>query len=184
MKLPKLDRTARLSTKKERITIDRTTETVEVDLDFTQLYNCFFYLSIGIKTASSFQVLFYLLRNMDRANHVTINKTLVEQFQSLRRQLGVKAVSEQTFYTALKELQRAGVLTKLNKGVYFLNPYAIWKDNGTTRKDYLKVDAGIGQKMAINPIDLLINAPDSAVFIEDITDAEVAEINNSHSSNA
>lgn len=180
MRLNKLNRTAKLSIKKERITIDRTTENVEVDLDFTQLYNCFFYLSMGIKTASSFQIMFFLLRNMSRDNQVVVNKNLLTQYSDICKQLAIVPVTEQTFYTALRELQRAGVMVKLSKGTYFLNPYALWKDDGKSRKDYLKVDAGDGQTIAINPIDLLINAPDSEVIIEEITDDEVRQINGSH----
>ena len=174
------DRTARLSTKKERITIDRTTETVEVDLDFTQLYNCLFYLSMGIKTGSSFQILFFLLRVMGRDNQVTVNKKLLTQFYDICRQLGITPISEQTFYTSLKELQRAGVMSKLSRGTYFMNPYAMWKDEGNKRKDYLKIDAGDGQTMAINPIELLLSEPSSVYYTEDLTDNEVEEIRNSH----
>jgi hypothetical protein len=180
MRLTKMDRTARVTTKKERITIDRTTETVEIDLDFTQMYNCFFYLSMGIKTASSFQILFFLLRNMSKDNQVSINKELLKQYSDICHQLGLVAVSEQTFYSALKELQRAGVMVKLSRGQYFMNPYAMWKENSKNRKEYLQIDAGVGQRMAINPIDLLINAPDSHTIIEELSNTEALDIYNGH----
>lgn len=180
MRLGKTDRTAKLTTKKERITVDRTTETVEVDLDFTQLYNCFFYLSIGIKKAGSFQILFFLLRNMERDNQVAINQKLLGKYADLLKQLGKPPITDQAFYRSLTDLQRAGVMTKLSRGIYFLNPYAMWKDDTKSRKDYLQIDAGTGQTMAINPIDLLINAPDVDVIVEDITDEEVKQINSDY----
>jgi len=161
-----LNRTATLSTKKEKITIDRTVETVEVDLDFTQLYNCFFYLSMGIKSGSSFQILFYLLRVMGKDNQVTVNKKMVEQFFDMSRQLGKKPITEQSFYSCLKELQKAGVMKKLCRGTYFMNPYAMWKDDGGKRKEYIKIDAGPGQTFAINPIELLLNSPDVEYLLE------------------
>ncbi len=181
MKLsPKFDRTARLSTKKEKITINRTVETVEIDLDFTQLYNCFFYLSMGIKKSSSFQVLFFLLRVMGRDNQVCINKNLFRQLGDTLISLGNKSMCEQVFYNALKDLQRAGVMTKLSRGIYFMNPYAMWKDDGSKRKDYLKIDAGTGQTMAINPLDLILKEPGVTFvtedIIEDLTDEEVENI--------
>lgn len=176
----KYDRTAKFSTKKEKITIDRTVDTVEVDLDFTQLYSCFFYLSMGIKKSSSFQVLFFLLRVMGRDNQVTINKSLFKQFCDMLVSLGNKPISEQAFYNSLKDLQRAGVMTKLSRGVYFMNPYAMWKDEGNKRINYLKIDAGDGQTIAINPLDLILKEPythyTQETVVEDITNEEVNNI--------
>ena len=46
-------------------------------------------------------------------------------------------------------------MKKLNRGSYFLNPYAMWKSDGETRKEYLIEDAKGRQAFSFNPLQLL-----------------------------
>jgi hypothetical protein len=155
-------RLAKFSTRKEKRESEITIESVEVDLDFTQMYDCFLILSMGIKSTTSFQVLFYLLRIMGRDNNVIVNKKVIETFNIQRVKVGCPPVTGPTFYKCIRDLKEAGVMTNLppNRGMYFLNPYAMWKADKKDRIAYLKEDAGPGQKIAINPVNLMLNDAD------------------------
>lgn len=149
-------RTAKYSTKKEKVTIERSVDSVEVDLDFTQMYNCFMLLSFNISSASSFHILFFLLQQMNKDNIVLINGTMVTKFQEMCRQIGKKPISEQSFYKCTKDLKEAGVMEKLNKGQYIMNIYGMWKGDKAKRIEYLISENKDGQKMFKNPLHLLL----------------------------
>ena len=97
--------------------------------------------------------------------------------------MGKKPISEQSWYTCLKELQKAKVMEKLSKGQYFINVYAMWKDDKNKRIEYIKAEKGEGgQRFAYNPLQLLIpkdiptpeEVADTVVNV--ITDEEIADI--------
>lgn len=172
-------RTAKSITKTEEVKIKRVVETIEYDLDFTQLYNCFFLLSLNVCSGSAFHIMFFLLHNMNRDNIVNINADLLKRFQDISIQLGKKPMGEQSFYRYLKELQKAKIMERMSKGQYFMNIYAMWKDDKTKRIEYITAENGeTGQKFAFNPLQLLL--PKEVPHIEDvhetITEEEVKEI--------
>lgn len=175
---------AKFATRKEKIAIDRTVDSVEIDLDFTQMYDCFLILAMGISSTTAFQILFYLLRIMGRDNNVMIGKRVVEGFNKERIRTNQKAISEQAFYKAIKGLVRYGVMVKLppTRGMYFMNPFAMWKGEKQARISYLREDRGPGQNIAVNPLNLLLNDANheytAQTINEDITDAEIEEMQN------
>lgn len=172
---------AKFSTRTEKKVIDSVTDSVEIDLDFTQLYDCFLILAMGIKSTTAFQILFYMLRIMGRDNNVAVNKRAVAGFNEQRVKTLQKPISEQAFYKAIKGLVRYGVMVKLppNRGMYFMNPFAMWKGEKQARISYLREDAGPGQNIAVNPMNLLLNDADheytADTMVTDITDGEVME---------
>lgn len=173
---------AKFSTRKEKVEIDRTVDSVEIDLDFTQLYDCFLVLAMGIKSTTAFQILFYMLRLMGRDNIVMVNKRSVAGFNQQRVLTGQKELSEQAFYKAVKGLVRYGVMNKMppTRGMYFMNPFAMWKGEKQTRIAYLREDAGPGQNIAVNPMNLLLNDANHQYNIdtmqENITSADIDQI--------
>ena len=170
---------AKFSTRKEKVEIDRTVDSVEIDLDFTQLYDCFLILAMGVKSTTAFQVMFYLLRVMGRDNNVVVNNRAVAGFNEQRTRTGQKPLSEQAFYRAVKALVTYGVMVKLppSRGMYFMNPFAMWKGKKEARIAYLREDAGPGQSISINPMNLLLNDADhqytAETMVEDLTSEEV-----------
>lgn len=172
-------RLAKYSTRKIEKTISATVDSVEIDVDFTQFYDCFLILAFSIKSSTSFQLLFYLLRITGRDNLVVINKKAVDMFNAHRVSAARKPISEKAFYNSVNDLVAAGVIKKLppNRGTYFLNPFAMWKADKKQRIEYLKSDAGPGQSFAINPINLLLNDPDHEYRLQtmqsDITDEDI-----------
>jgi len=175
---------AKFSTRKEKVEIDRTVDSVEIDLDFTQLYDCFLILAMGVKSTTAFQIMFYLLRIMGRDNNVMVNKRAVAGFNEQRIRTGQKPISEQAFYKATKALVKYGVMLKLppTRGMYFMNPFAMWKGDKQARIEYLRQDAGPGQRMALNPMNLLLGDPDHEYKLmtmqEDISSQEIDQMMN------
>lgn len=172
-------KTMKTTIKKERISIDRITESIEVDVDFTQIYNCFSLLSFRLTSGTSFQLFFFILKNMDKDNIVSIDKDFKDSFFSLYKLVsGKKPVTEQSFYNALRDLINADVAKPLNgkkgRGTYFINPYAVWKSDKDQRISYLKEDAASGEAYAFNPMKLL-EAPDSDRIIEETVSVEPYE---------
>lgn len=175
-------RLAKFSTKKIQKTIDATVDSVEIDLDFTQMYDCFLLLALGIKSVNSFQVLFFLSRITGRDNIVVVGQKALKEFNTHRQSVGLKDLSKQSFYNAINGLVSAGVMKKLpqNRGTYFLNPFAMWKADKKERIAYIKEDAGPGQSFAMNPINLLLNDADHEYRLEtiqdDLTDADIEQM--------
>lgn len=173
---------AKFSTRKEKVEIDRVVDSVEIDLDFTQLYDCFLILAMGISSTTSFQILFYLLRIMGRDNIVVVGKRALEGFNRERIRTSQKPISEQAFWKSIKGLVRYGVMVKNppNRGTYFMNPFAMWKGEKQARISYLREDKGPGQNIAVNPINLLLNDANhkytAQTMDENITDAEIEQI--------
>ena len=168
---------AKFSTRKEKVEIDRVVDSVEIDLDFTQLYDCFLILAMRIKSTTAFQILFYMLRVMGRDNIVMVNKRAVIGFNEQRTRTGQKSISEQAFYKAIKGLVRYGVMVKMppTRGAYFMNPFAMWKGEKSQRIAYLREDAGPGQNIAVNPINLLLNDPDHQYKIDTMEEVYIPE---------
>lgn len=171
-----LTRTAKYSTKKERVTIERTVDSVEIDLDFTQMYNCFLLLSFKIKAATSFHLMFYLLQTMDKNNMVTINASLLKAFNEVCKQTGRKPIAEQTFYNSLKDLQEAEAMKKLNKGQYVMNIYSMWKGDKAKRIEYLISEKKDGQQVFKNPLHMILpEVKPTKDYIQTITETPIVE---------
>lgn len=174
---------AKFSTKTVKKTIDATIESVEVDMDFTQLYDCFLTLAMGIKGTTNFQMFFFLLRVMGRDNIAVVGKRMLIQFNAHRVSRGQKPISEQALYTSIKALVKADAIRKMppNRGAYFINPFAAWKAGKTERIEYLREDSKPGTRFAVNPINLLLNDPDHEyklqTMTQDMTDEDVQTIN-------
>lgn len=118
---------------------------------------------------------------MDKNNIIKIDKEFKERFYSLYQLVAnKKAISEPSFYSALKELVRADVIKPIEKkgrGVYVVNAYVLWKDDKQRRIDFLGSDSSKkGAKFSFNPVRLLEGKeiPEERVLNEyiDITEIE------------
>jgi len=147
----------KIATKVEEIYIKRTTDSVEIDFDFTQVYDCFGLIAFKIKSPISFALLFFLLQKVPKNNYIYIDGAIKKEFLELYKKLSgdPKGITETTFYNCLLDLQEARAIEKITRGRYYLNPYSFWRDDKVKRVDYLKIDAGSGQTVAYNPLQLI-----------------------------
>lgn len=120
---------------------------IEIDTDFTQIYNCFSHISDKINSATSYKLLFWLLANeTNNSNGICTNKAIFGKFNLY---LGKNSVSEKTFYNCIDELVQSGALTKVTKGQYYFNPYIFWKDDKSARVEFIEDEAKF--KQSLNP---------------------------------
>lgn len=138
----------------ETVTIKRTTQYIEIDMDFTQIYDSFYSLTFGLKSTKSFQLLFYMLKNV-ADNNLVVNVSLYNSFNNELMQHEGKGITERTFYNCIKELEVAKILSKKDRGYYFINPHVLWKEDKNKRLDFIKSDPLDNNKIAFNPIKLL-----------------------------
>lgn len=140
----------KISVKTEERVIKQTTKTVEIDFDFTQIYDCMYSLSFNIKSPISFQILFYLLKTMTSDNMINVSNDLYNRFIEEKLKHNSPEISRQSFYKCIKELKEAKIISQINRGQYFVNPYILWKDDKDKRVEYIKADR-LGQPLAYNP---------------------------------
>lgn len=135
----------------EEATIKRVTKTMEIDFDFTQVYDCMYSLSFSLKSPISFQILFFLLKSLNSDNIININTKVVNDFNREKIEHGFKGISEQTFYKCMKELTKARIVTKLTRGSYFMNPQVLWKDDKDKRVEFIREEMKSSNGLAYNP---------------------------------
>ena len=147
-------RTKRISVKTEECQLKVTTQTVDVELDFTQLYNQIYYMSLKIKNTSTLKILFYLLKNMSDDNTINIDQVLAYQFSKDLNTHAKKTISKRHFQNCIEELIEAKIIIRARKGFYVFNPYVLWKDEVDKRYDLIRSDISGGAKTLFNPFEL------------------------------
>ncbi len=145
----------RVAIKTEEVEIKRITQTVEIDFDFTQVYDCMYALSFHLKSPISFQLLFYMLRTMKDDNDVVVGNKMYKEFISEMKAHANREISEVAFYNCIKELVKAKIMTRTGRGRYFVNPYVLWKNDKASRVEFLKADAANINNLTFNPIKRL-----------------------------
>lgn len=153
----------KVTVKTEESIIKRTTQTTEIDFDFTQVYDCMYSLSFSISSPITFQLLFFLLRKVDTDNTVDIGRNLFKEFNKEKVAHGFKSASEPALYKCLKELVRSKVVSKLASGKYFINPYILWKDDKESRLSFIKEETRSPSGLMFNPFENMkyLSEPDA-----------------------
>jgi len=141
----------KVAVKTEESLIKRTVQTVEIDFDFTQVYDCMYSLSFRLRSASSFQLLFYFLKHMSADNMIGITSEIYNNFASEMKQHSGKTISRQQFYNCLSDLTNAKIITKITRGQYFLNPHVLWRDDKLKRIEFIKQESLSKNYLAYNP---------------------------------
>lgn len=141
----------RVQVKTETKIIERTTQTVEIDFDFTQVYDCMYSLSFQLRSPISFQLLFYILKTVAEDNMVYLGKDVYRKFNKEMQEHSNNGISEQSFYNCIKELIAAKIMTKISRGSYFLNPYVLWKDDKNKRVEFIRDEEKSPNGLMYNP---------------------------------
>ena len=126
---------------------------IEIDTDFTQVYDCFSEISIHLKSIWSVKLLFWLLANeANKSNGISSGKYVYEKFVKYLKDKGVEVVAERTFQKCFDELTKIKALTRVGKGQYYLNPYIFWRDDKTERVNFITDEAKEKKYISHNPI--------------------------------
>ena len=111
---------------------------IEIDTDFTQVYDCFSKLSVKVKSVVTLKLLFWLLSHeANKSNGVSSGSAIFDKFKKYLINEGVEPVALRTFKAAFEELTKIGALTRVGRGHYYLNPYVFWRDDKTERMNFI-----------------------------------------------
>lgn len=126
---------------------------IEIDTDFTQVYDCFSKISARLKSISSMKLLFWLLSHeANKSNGISSGKPVFERFNKYLVAEGTEAIAERTFQSCFEELTEVRALTRIGRGAYYLNPYVFWRDDKKARVDFLTDEAKESKFLSHNPL--------------------------------
>ncbi len=126
---------------------------IEVEEDFTQVYNQFWRLAARTKSIITVKLLFWLLSHeANKMNGMSSGKLVFEKFNKGLAEEGIDAIAVRTFHASFDELIKLGALTRVGKGQYYFNPYVFWKDGKKDREDFLKAEAMEKKYLSKNPL--------------------------------
>ncbi len=111
---------------------------VEIDTDFTQVYDCFSKLSVKLKSIVSVKLLFWLLSHeANKSNGISSGQHVYDKFVKYLIDEGSTDIAMRTFKSSFEELTTIGVLTRVGRGHYYLNPYVFWRDDKKERINFI-----------------------------------------------
>lgn len=127
---------------------------IEIELDFTQIYDTFTMMSKNITSATTFKLLFWLLANkMNDENGVVCDSISFEEFNNyLKHDCKDCGINYRTYLRSIKELSDVGALTKVQKGHYYANPHLFWAGDKDDRLKFLELEAKDPDLQSLNPI--------------------------------
>jgi hypothetical protein len=124
---------------------------IEIDEDFTQVYESFSSIAIKIHSGNSWKLLFWMLSNSSQENGIQVSNRSFEKFNNFIKDSGADIISKPTYYRCVKELVEAGAITQVGKGHYYMNPYAFWKDDKNKRITFITDEIKDGGSISCNP---------------------------------
>lgn len=127
---------------------------VEIDTDFTQVYDCFGKIAAGLKSITSIKLLFWLLANeVNKTNGFSSNSFVYEKFSKYLEQSGGGKITERTFFRCFDELEKAKAITKVGRGHWYFNPYVFWRDDKNERITFIQDEAKEKKILSHNPLN-------------------------------
>lgn len=106
---------------------------IEIEENYTQVYDNLLKLTFNMKSITEIQLLFYLCTHSNDQGIFNNNQLLLENFNKE----SPSTISRPTFYTALQNLCNNKIIIKLTKGQYQLNPLVIWRDSLSNREEHI-----------------------------------------------
>ena len=125
---------------------------VLIEEDFMQVYHSVLAVSPFLHLGTSYQLLFWIGVNMNESNIIHIGEKTLEQFNEHLKIADKKAsISRTTFFRAVEELKKTGVLTKVGRAYYYLNPHFFWKGTQKARIEFIKDENLDNRYVSYNP---------------------------------
>lgn len=129
---------------------------IEVDTDFTQVYDCFSRVCVRLKSITTVKLLFWLLSHeSNKSNGISSGKIVYERFIKFLEEEKIDTVTERTFQNAFEELTKNEVLTRIGKGHYYFSPYVFWRDGKNERLNFIINEAKEKKFLSLNPLNKL-----------------------------
>ena len=126
---------------------------IEIDTDFTQVYDCFSEICTQLKSVTAVKLLFWLLSHeANKSNGIRSGKAVYDNFQKHLLEKGQQGVTERTFQNCFEELTTIKALTRVGKGMYYFNPYVFWRDDKMERIKFITDEAKEQKFKSLNPL--------------------------------
>ncbi len=125
---------------------------IEIDTDFTQVYDCFGKIAANLKSITSIKLLFWLLAHeVNKSNGFASSKTVYDKFVKYLENVGAEIVTERTFFRCFEELAEAKAITKVGRGHWYFNPYVFWRDEKNERIKFIQDEQKDKRFISHNP---------------------------------
>lgn len=132
---------------------------IEVEEDFTQVYNQFWRMAVHMRSIITVKLMFWLLSHeANKLNGIGSGKIIFDRFNKDMESENVDPIALRTFHSSFEELIKLEVLTKVGKGHYYFNPYVFWKDGKKERIDFITDEAKEKKAISHNPLKQLMQA--------------------------
>lgn len=129
-------RSKKLYFEQEEVVTKKTKGFVEVDLDFIQIFRDVLESTYKLNTLASAKILFFvMLQTTERTGKFSTDKDSYEDYVRWCNKRNFKPFSLITYRDSIKEIFEAGIIIKISKGNYRLNPLYIWGDKLENRNN-------------------------------------------------
>lgn len=128
---------------------------IEIDTDFTQVYDCFGKIAIQLKSITSIKLLFWLLAHeVNKSNGFSSGISVYDKFTKYLIKEGGVSITERTFFRCFDELEKAKAITKVGRAQWYFNPYVFWRDKKAERLNFITDEAKENKYLSCNPHEL------------------------------
>jgi hypothetical protein len=143
---------------------------VDLDMDYFQFYNAAFSQVASLSSSCSKDFILWVMGRVTDDNGFAYSHKVYEQFnQALASIARPKTYSESTLKAAIRELTEVGIITRMSRGVYRVNPKLFWSSDVSDRvrrvKEIEQESAGpvhrkyTDEELGINPQMINENSP-------------------------
>lgn len=112
---------------------------MDVSTDFVQMYHTAWKFIIQLSGLCSRDFILWVISKTNEHNQFNYCTTLYKEFISDMKKAGAPgSYAENTVHVALKELVEKGILTRVSRGVYMVNPGIFWSGPIAERAKIIK----------------------------------------------
>lgn len=144
---------------KEEVKTTKVTGYIELETDYSQIYNNIFSYTILIEDKWAIKYLLWILPKANEYGYVPHSKKIIEEFIDILKKVNLKSIpSIKSVQDAIGDLVKQNILLKHGYGSYQLNPSILWNSETQKRLEnikYLKLEEGINldPKIQISTIE-------------------------------
>ena len=137
---------------------------VDLDMDYFQFYNAAFNQVASLSSSCSKDFILWVMGRVSEDNGFAYSRKMYAQFnEALGSIARPKSYSESTLKAAIRELTDVGIIIRMSRGVYRVNPKLFWSSDVADRvrsvkemeqeqeepkfKKYSELDLGINPQM-------------------------------------
>lgn len=107
---------------------------IDLEMDYFQFYNAAFYHLASLSNNCAKDFVLWVMGRVNDENEFTYSKVMFQDFSDdLSKIAKPKTYSENTLHVAIRELVDSGILIKMGRAHYKVNPKLFWSE-GTSKR--------------------------------------------------